>query len=128
MYSPPLLEYLQQVTPPPAKIPPTTMPPSTKSTADEFDFNEVQEEEIQEIKDEEWIRKERKDRDKRNDARERTRARLTKAKKQAPTPTKDYSPFESDDEKNKEEKVDEKGTVEDIVVVLEDDVLSRLEI
>jgi hypothetical protein len=54
-------------------------------------------------------------------------ARLAKAKKQAPTTTKDYSPFESDDEENKEEKVDEKGTVEEIVVVLEDDVLSRLE-
>jgi hypothetical protein len=79
----------------------------------------------------------KRNRDKRNDARERTRARLAKAKKQVPTPTKDCSPFESDDEENKEEKVDEKGTeekvdekgtVEEIVVVLEDDVLSRLEI
>jgi hypothetical protein len=70
--------------------------------ADEFVFNEVQEEET---KDEKRTTKERKDRDRRTDARERTRARLTKAKKQAPTSTKDYSPFESDDEENKEEKL-----------------------
>jgi hypothetical protein len=127
MYSPLLLEYLHQVTPPPAKMP----PPAAKSRKDIIEdvFN-VQEDEVQEeeTKDEEWITKERKDRDRRTDARERTRARLTKAKKQAPTPTKDYSPFESDDKENKEEKVDEKGTLEEIVVVLEDDVLSRLEI
>jgi hypothetical protein len=126
MYSPPLLEYLHQVTPSPAKMPPAKKNIIEVEASDEFVFNEVQEEET---KDEKWITKGRKDRDRRTDARERTRARLTKAKKQVPTPTKDYSPFESDDEDNKEEKVDENvGTLEEILVVLEDDVLSRLEI
>jgi hypothetical protein len=70
MYSPLLLEYLHNVTPPPpAEMPPPAkMPPTMKSTTDEFDFNKVQEKEI--TKDEEWITKERKERDKRNDARE----------------------------------------------------------
>jgi hypothetical protein len=70
MYSPLLLEYLHQVTPPPVKMPPATK--STKDTieaeaSDEFVFNEVQEEET---KDKEWITKEWNDRERRTDARE----------------------------------------------------------
>jgi hypothetical protein len=88
------------------------MPPANKDIIEvdeeennEFDFNEVHEVQAEAAKDEEWITKERKDRDRRTDARERTRARLFKAKKQALTPTKDYSPFESDDEENKGKKL-----------------------
>jgi hypothetical protein len=58
MYSLLLLEYLYQVTPPPAKMPPAKkMPPVKKDiieveASNDFLFNEVQEEET---KDEEWI-------------------------------------------------------------------------
>jgi hypothetical protein len=60
MYNPPLLEHLHQVIPPPAKMPLAKKDIIEVEASDEFVFNKVQEEET---KDEEWISKERKDRD-----------------------------------------------------------------
>jgi len=121
-YSPSLLEYIHQVTPSPAKIPPAKEiieVDEEEDIKDEFDFSKVQEEAT---KDEEWITKERKDRDQRNNAREKTRARLTKDKKEAPPPIKDYSLLESDDEE--ERVVETIETVEEAED--EDDAISRL--
>jgi hypothetical protein len=43
MYSPPLLEYLHQVTPPPAKMPPTKdKVDKEENIEEEFDCSEVQ--------------------------------------------------------------------------------------
>jgi hypothetical protein len=80
-YSPILLEYLHQVTPPPATAKEIIEVDEEAEDIEEFDFSEVQEETP---KDEEWITKERKDRDQRTDAREKTKARLTRNKKEAP--------------------------------------------
>jgi hypothetical protein len=53
MYSPPILEFLHQVTPPPAKRLPAKRDIADEE-ADEFFFNEVQ---AETTKDEEWITK-----------------------------------------------------------------------
>jgi hypothetical protein len=74
----------------------------------EFDSIEVQEEAP---KDEEWITKERKDGDRRTNARDKTKARLTKDKKEAPPQINDYSLLESDED---EERVVEERVVETI--------------
>jgi hypothetical protein len=88
-YSPSLLEYIHQVTPPPAKRPPAKeiiKLDEEEDIEDEFDFGEVQ---VEATKDEEWITKERKERDRRTNAREKTRARLTKDTKEVPPQIKD---------------------------------------
>jgi hypothetical protein len=117
-YSPALLAYLHQVTPPPAKMPPAEEiieVDEEESIEEEFDFSEVQE---KSTKDKEWITKERKERDQRTNARERTKARLTRDKKETPPQIKDYSILEDDDEDEEE--------VMEIIEEAEDDAISRL--
>ena len=124
-YSPALLAYLHQVTLPPAKMPPAEEiieVDEEESIEEEFDFSEVQD---IATKDEEWIIKERKERDQRTDARERTKARLTRDKKEAPPQIKDYSVLEDDDD-DEEDDDDDEEEVREIFEETEDDAISRL--
>jgi hypothetical protein len=89
MYSPALLEYLYQVTPPPA------------TTVEEYDFR-TRGKVTKDTKpmSERWntVEKERKDRDRRTNARAQIKQRLTRK-----DPPKNYSTFDSDDEEENEE-------------------------